>query len=476
MLSEIYVVVVVLVLFSLTIFVHELGHFLVARRLGLVVEVFSIGFGPAIWKRTRKGITYKIGIVPFGGYVALPQLDPSGMARIQGQNGADGVAYPPVTPGKKFLVSVAGSVGNILLAIALAWVVYLVAKPSDSGIAEHPVLGYVDTNSVAFATGLRAGDEILSVNGEEVGTWQQFLQLATLASNVSLSVRHGDDVVTRAMDTAKDEFGIRTIPGIESGAPSRVLTVEPGKSADRAGMQSGDVIKTFDGIRVGSNRHLVDLVAQRASQSVPVTVLRRGETVEMQVTPEFDPDMGRARIGIHFDTMGIQMDELAQRPPLEQIRHDASAIVRMLRALVTPREAKQAAEGIGGPPMILVTFWYVVKVSLLAALSFTRFLNVNLAIINLLPFPVLDGGHIMFALWEIVTRRRVHPRVADALVNVFAVVLIGLMIFLSFRDIGRLANIRRVLNRAADTNAVPASASTNGAGEAAEAAPAPAAR
>jgi regulator of sigma E protease len=400
------------------------------------------------------------------------------MARIQGQEGtAGGGAYPPVTPGKKFLVSVAGSIGNILLAVALAWVVFLLSKPSESGIAEHPILGYVDTNSAAFATGLRAGDEILSVNSESVGTWQEFLQLATLASNVTLAVRHEDAVITWSLDTAKDDFGIRTIPGIESGAPSRVLTVESGKSADRAGMQSGDVIKTFDGIRVGSNRHLVELVAQRPGRTVPVTVLRQGKTLEMQVTPELDPELGRARIGIHFDTMGIQMDELAQRPPLDQIRHDATAIVRMLRALVTPREARQAAEGIGGPPMILVTFWYVVKVSLLAALSFTRFLNVNLAIINLLPFPVLDGGHIMFAVWEIVTRRRVHPRVADALVNVFAVVLIGLMIFLSFRDIGRLANIRKVLSRAAATNAVPQhAAATNGAGASAEAAPAPAGR
>ena len=136
MLDGIYRIFLVLVLFGLSIFVHELGHFLLARRLGLVVQVFSIGLGPAIWRWRRGGITYKIGLIPFGGYVSLPQLDPAGMAAIQGKAGEGGneaplEAEPPLPwmpPWKKVVVSVAGAAGNIVLAFILAWAVYLVGR------------------------------------------------------------------------------------------------------------------------------------------------------------------------------------------------------------------------------------------------------------------------------------------------------------------------------------------------------------
>ena len=126
------------------------------------------------------------------------------------------------------------------------------------------------------------------------------------------------------------------------------------------------------------------------------------------------------------------------RRPLDQIRNDAAAIVRILKALVTPREARQAAGALGGPIMILTALWFSIQTSMLNAIGFLRFLNINLAILNLLPFPVLDGGHILFCAWEAVTRRKVHPRFVNVLVNVFAVLLIGVMLWISYRDLRQL--------------------------------------
>ena len=472
-LSNVYVVVMVAVLFSLSIFVHELGHFLLARWCGLVVDTFSIGFGPALWKRERNGITYKIGWIPFGGYVSLPQLDPSGMATVQGKpkdgetaEAAEPRVLPPVAAWRKIVVSVAGAAGNLGLAVLLAWAVYTFGRPVSGAAGGGPLLGFVDTNSVAYAAGLRAGDEVLTVNGEKVPTWQQFAELVALADSVTLNVRSGGQTHEVAVTTAKDQIGSRTIPGVEVGTVCRVMGVLAGRSAAEAGVEAGDIIREFDGVRVGSNRHLVELVDERAGQTVPMIVDRGGKTLQLMVSPRWDAKEKRALIGITFDIM--QFDEMVQHTPLEQLRYDATAIVRLLRALVTPKEAKRAAEGMGGPTMIVATLWVVVKISLLGALSFTRFLNVNLAILNLLPIPVLDGGHVIFSLWEGVTRRRPNPRVVNALVNAFAVLFIALFLFLTYRDIGRLVSIRRLLRDDVDTNAVPAQVSaTNGTPDAA---------
>ncbi|MDZ4198989.1 MAG: site-2 protease family protein, partial [Kiritimatiellia bacterium] len=167
----------IVLLFSLTIFVHELGHFLVARLCGLTVEAFSIGFGPALWQRKRGGTLYKIGALPFGGYVALPQLDPTGGAAAEPGK----PVLPPAPPGRRIAVSAAGAIFNLLFAFLLAWIVFLVGKPS----APHErrcVVGYVEEASEAWETGLRIGDEILRADGKPVSNWQDLLTQLTLSS------------------------------------------------------------------------------------------------------------------------------------------------------------------------------------------------------------------------------------------------------------------------------------------------------
>ena len=167
-LSNIGVGLLVLMLLGICIFVHELGHFLAARWCGMVIDTFSIGMGPAIWKRKRNGITYRIGWIPFGGYVALPQLDPTGMALIQGEPEAGASDKPSVTsdqakkeksrelpriaPWKKIVVSLAGGVGNLILAVIIAWLVFWLGKPAT--IAEtSSMVGYVEEGSAAWNQG-----------------------------------------------------------------------------------------------------------------------------------------------------------------------------------------------------------------------------------------------------------------------------------------------------------------------------------
>lgn len=442
-------VVVLAILFGITIFVHEFGHFITALRAKLVIDTFSIGFGPAIWKRRIHGILFKIGCIPVGGYVALPQLDPAGMERVQGDNATgEERVLPPASPGRRIWVSLAGAAGNMVLAAILAVVIWL--SPDAITYKGAPVLGAVEADSQAYAAGLREGDTILAVNGRTVGTWYDFsveLLLDGEKGTVNLAVESDGAARTVELPLVKDETtGLPTVPGLRrQPIPCVISAVSPDGSAREAGLRANDIVVEFDGIPVTGAADLVTLVRGRQDRTVPITVKRNGKSLTVDVTPRYNAEHDTALIGVQL--ADVIMPWMQERSPLAQLRSDAMGIVRLLKALVTPGESRQAAQGLGGPVMILATLWRAIQISMLNAVGFLRFLNVNLAILNLLPIPVLDGGHILFALWEAATRRKVNARFANALVNFFAVLLIGAILVLTFRDVDRFFGFRRMFRR-----------------------------
>jgi len=458
---------ILILLLGMTIFVHEFGHYLAARWLGLVVEVFSIGFGPSIWKKKIKGIVYKIGWIPFGGYVALPQLDPTGMSLIQegAENGSEDVKknkdgedqnegpvmkYPSVAPWKKIVVAFAGAAGNIILAVIIAWVVYLKGMPA--GPAERtPIAGYVDPECKAYQLGLRTGDRIITVNNVLVKNWREVVMEAALHKEVTVKAIGTNDGTekTITIPTEKGMLGEQTIAGVGGLNLCSVLSVEPGKSAEKAGIKGGDVIVGFAGGPVFSTEHFSEMIKQYKEQDIPIKVSRfvqgKREIVSLTVTPQYDEVTKRVRVGLMWNRAAVDADTVIKPLPSEQMKDHATAIFRVLKALTTPQQAKAAASAVGGPVAIIISYWYIVKTSIMLAIWFTGLLNVNLAILNLLPIPVLDGGHIMFSLWEMVTRRPAHPKVVNALVNVFVILFIMFAIFISYRDVDRLTPARRVI-------------------------------
>jgi regulator of sigma E protease len=482
-----YVVLVVALLFGLSIFVHEFGHYLAARLCGLVVETFSIGFGPALWKRKVNGITYKIGCIPVGGYVSLPQLDPSGMKTIQGAPDSEGEpsvklaetatdasasgSLPAVAPWKKIVVSLAGAAGNILFAGLLAWIVF--AFRGTLPLNENSTqIGDVLTTSPAYAQGLRPGDTILAVNGSRVTTWQEIMQMAALHDQVTFRVRPPDGGAERELTLTPvpdPVFGIPTLVGVEAGRVCQVNQVVEGSTADLAGIRPGDIIRTFDGSRIATGNQLIERVQAAEGRAAEITLLRDRELIELTVTPIRDEAVGIIRIGIVFDQRSADlMIETLTLTPFAQLKYDATAIVRILKALVTPRQAGKAARGMGGFVSIFAAFWIYTQAGILIALGFTRFLNVNLAILNLMPIPVLDGGHVVFSIWEWVTGRPIHEKVIGWLVNIFATLLILAMVLLTWQDISRWGRIHREVKAARataamETNAPAGEAGTNAA-------------
>ena len=353
-------IVACILLFSFAIFIHEFGHFVVAKWLGLRVDRFSIGFGPALWKKTVGDVEYRISAIPFGGYVSLPQLDPEGTRALEGGGDDDEPPMKEATPLVRIAVAFAGPFGNIVLAVVLAFV--LAAVPG-ARFGEMPAeIGDVLPDGPAAAGGMLPGDRVTSVNGHAVRTWTE--------------------------------------------------------------MQTE-----------------VQIAGQKAAEFV---VTRGGTNVTLSITAKRDEASGACFILALSTTNGVKAAAwMPERNPLKQLAWDAGQIVRILKALVTPKEAKSAAKALGGPVMIAEGLYTQVRRNGWDALGFLRFLDVNLAILNLLPIPVLDGGLILFALFELLFRRKPPRKLTDGLSMAFMWLFLALMVTLVWRDVTRSRRMHR---------------------------------
>ena len=327
--------------------------------------------------------------------------------------------------------------------------------------------------SASHAAGLREGDTILRVNDRLVHKWSDLRLEAAFHQEVTLLVRTvAGEERTLQIKTENGVLGEHQIPGIDGPDICMVMRVAEGMTAAKAGIQADDVIVKFNAQTVYSRGHLIELVRDsenRASEIVVKRPTKDGHTdVTLSVTPGRDEAANMIRIGIDFNLAAVEEGTIIRPRPMEQLRGHAMSIFRFLEALVTPKESKAATKAVGGPVAILVSYWYVVTTSPMLAIWFTGLLNVNLAILNLLPIPVLDGGHICFSLYEMVRRKPMNARFVNALVNAFAVLLISLILLITVRDVDRFTPAGRMVRglfgakKSVPEQAIPA-AVTNGA-------------
>ncbi len=442
-------VIVGIFLFSLAVFIHELGHFLVARWLGLRADVFSIGFGPALWKKQIGATEVRFSAIPFGGYVSLPQLDPEGMQKIQGDH-SEGEVIPPAAPWKRILVAVAGPAGNIVLALICACLIAWCSPPEATGAST--TIGYVAPETSAATAGLQVEDRILAVNGNAVRSWDDFRTECYLGGGTNAVVtltyeRAGQTFETQATLDEKlpakvDAYQISGL--MPSPCALGIVHVEENSPAAQANLQPGDAVLTVNGVPFNDAK----LLTQRTNPSADVilevkSIDPRAEKRTVTLTPTMMTVDGEARmmlgVGIGF-LQQRTFQWMAERGVWAQIGADASGVVRVLKALTKPKsegERGRAAKALGGPIMIFGLLIQMVQVGVWVSLGLLRLICVNLAILNLLPLPVLDGGHIVFALYAMITRREPNAKVVGYMTNAFAFLLLGLMGLLVFVDISR---------------------------------------
>jgi len=435
--DAIYPALLVLFFFGLTIFIHELGHFLMAKRCGMKIERFSVGFGPKIWGYTKDGIDYRVSWFPFGGYVALPQMSP--MDAIEGETKSTADDLPPISPGSKFLVAIAGPAMNIVLAVILASILWGAGMPTNLA-----VVGWVDSGSPEELAGIRPGDRIVQVNDQRIRTWTEFMEVVAFSREPTVRVvvqRSGEEKEFLLETKINEQFGVKMLDHLWPRGHPFAQRVFAGTPAERAGLRVGDQFVSIEGVPIYSSDQLRELIGKRVDQPTEVKV-RRGEAEQLLVVvPELNAEEKVGRMGVQ---LGDHMEIVRPGPtPAEQFEDILVSMGRMVRGLMHSKETGVSARSMNGPVGILAIWWYaIVSGGLRQGLHIAVLLNINLAIINLLPMPVLDGGHIVFAALEAIRRKPLSARLVHAASLTFAVLLITFMLYVTFFDIQRLASGR----------------------------------
>jgi regulator of sigma E protease len=429
----VYPALLVLLFFELTICAHEWGHFLMARKRGLIVERFSIfGFGPPIVRWHRNKVEYCICWIPFGAYVAIPQIAP--MEAIEGKSETKPEELPPASPADKILVSLAGPLLNLALAWLLACALWFFGTPANPS-----VVGWVERDSPEELSGIKPGDHIVQVNDQRVKTWGEMMEAVAFSRQptVQLHVERGAQKLVFDVETHLNEkFKIKTLDLYPRVRPF-AQNVIAGSPAARAGVRTNDRFVSIEGVPVYSREQMIALITKRADQPIKVKALRGGKMVTLTAVPEFDPGDKVARIGVK---LGEDLEIM--RPgatPLAQFQEVLGSMWRLAKALFHHKETGVGLNSVSGPVGISVFWWYaIVSGGVLMGVKIAVMLNLNLAIINIIPIPVLDGGHIVFSTIEAAIRRPLNPRFVQVSQTAFAALLIAFMLYITiFSDIRR---------------------------------------
>ena len=469
--SSAWSILMIAVFFGGSIFVHELGHFWVAKKRGVKVDRFSIGFGPAIFKWTGKdGVEYRLSWLPLGGYVALPQL--ADMRGLEGEPTGDVESLPSPSYTTRMLVFGAGAFMNVLFAFALATILWKVGLPTSADM-QRAKIGHVlpeielpdktKVPSPAAKAGLRTGDTILAIDGNAVGTWDEMRQMLFTGAGRTedgrpravLTVRRGEETLTLIAEPVLAGDERMRMLGVSPFERLKVGEVRAGSLAERAGLQVGDVMIALDDVPLGGGRDYV--AGLRADPAKPgrLVVERAGETVTLVVPPRADVQEP-ADLGVAFESDLI----LIHPTPWKQITDNVRMTFRTLWSLLH-RGSDVGISKLSGPIGIARVFHMTAQIDIRYVLWFTIIVNVNLAIFNLLPLPVLDGGHMLFATIGKLRGKALPHGFIHTAQTVFVAALLTMMLYVSFFDVRRWSRDARAeepAEEAPDPAASPASA------------------
>jgi regulator of sigma E protease len=426
-----------IVTLGVLVFVHEFGHFIAAKLFRMRVDRFSIGFPPRAFGKQIGETDYCVSWIPIGGYVKI-----AGM--IDESFDTDFLEKPPepwefrAKPiWQRMIVISAGVIMNIILAIAIFWGINYV---QGSVVRETTTVGYVTEKSASAQAGIQVGDKILSINGEPVSTWEDVYSdalVASLKEDVTFVMQRGGGertiVIPRSLlkETSNDPLGL-----VPDHTEMIIGSVDPGKPADKLGLKAGDVLLALNGRSIGLDQQMVkNIVESHAGKEI--TVEWRRDSVVMQGTTVPSSD---GRIGIIFGiryfgpVKHIHYTLLEALPRgVTQIGNVAVLFVQQIWQVITGKTP--FSQSVGGPIKIAQMATQSAELGWAAFLGFMALLSVSLAILNILPFPALDGGHLAFLVYEMVFRREVPVKVKMGLQRAGFVLLLVFMAFVLYNDI-----------------------------------------
>ena len=446
-----------IILLSVLVFVHEMGHLLAGLAVGIKAEAFSIGFGPIIFKKEIKGIDFRLSIIPFGGY-----------CKFKGEISEDGKTeegdFLNMSPLKRIIVYFAGPFFNYLFAFLLLAV--LVSLPSKIELYSPTVSVFKDGRymhsksgmTLAYEYGIQSGDTITAVNGRKVESDNDILKtindeaIQKAADKIVFTLdRNGEtlNVTIPSVEMLKALSGERAL-GLYFGDDLIIKNVLPDSAASEAGLMNGDKIVSINGINARNIADFRPIVMDNASQKITITVIRNGEEVTREAIPR---PVGSKTIGT-YGSLGVEFESTSMRvervPGIpfpqsipEAFKETGNYLVSYINGLKLLFTGKLSVrENLGGPVRIIQLSSQVISVDieyrLRTILSFTATISLILFIMNLLPLPVVDGGMIVFSFIELIMRRPIDRKVLTKIQTIGAAFLITLAIFITINDITQL--------------------------------------
>jgi regulator of sigma E protease len=427
------------IVLGILIFVHELGHFLVAKRSGVGVLKFSLGFGPKLVGVKRGETEYLLSALPLGGYVKMIGEDPND----QSAEAADPArSFSQKTVGTRARIILAGPLANFVLPVLIFWGIFtFVGQPYFL-----PIVGTPEPGSAAAQAELRAGDRVQVLDATRIERWSEVeaavqassgreLNLTILRDGRAFDVR----LAPRAVAT-RDIFGQDTQAwdvGLRPLISTRIGQVLAGQVAEQAGLRSGDSIVALNGTPVAEWEQLAKFIHGSPETPIRLTIEREGRRFDVTVTPR------RGEQGVGLIGIGPAPDSHYQRlDPFSALidggKETARLSVVIVQGFVKLIQGRISPKSIGGPILITQVAGEAVQRGPVQALQLTAFLSVNLAILNLLPIPILDGGHLLFSLIEWLRGKPVSLRKREIAQQVGLVLLVGLMVFAFYNDIFRI--------------------------------------
>ncbi len=434
------------------VFIHEFGHFIAAKKQGIGVEKFSIGFGPKLFGWTRGETTYMVSLLPFGGYVKLHGEDPE----EEGAKGKDSYSARPIW--QRSLVVFAGPAMNLVLALVLMPIIFMLGRYEPVFLDQKPVVVGVRKDSPAEKISLKKGDQILSVEGKTFEKWKDLLDYIILHADqsVEMKVGRGEEILTKkvvigkSLETHAGFLGVE--PGYFIGNEPIVDEVSPDSPAQASGFKSGDEILQIDSVPVESWTDMSDKVSASGGKKLALTVRRSGKILTIFLVPRYDEGMKKWLIGVKKDTEKRGNTFIKKKYGFgEAIVHGtqenlklAGLTLSVLGRLVT---ANLSYKALGGPIRIAQASAMAARSGLSDFLYFLCFLSIQLGVLNLLPFPVLDGGHLLFFGIETIQKKPVSAKVRGWAEQVGFVLLITLMVLVTLNDVQNLWNISQLLEK-----------------------------
>ena len=444
-------------LFALCVLIvfHELGHYWVARLCNVKVLRFSLGMGKVLFSR-RFGADqteWVISAIPLGGYVKMLDVREQGGEQGSGQD-SDPAAldltreFTHQSVWKRIAIVVAGPFANFLLAIVLFVVLFMAGVPEPTTKLSQP-----PATSLAYQLGLRGNDLVTAVNGKPVQLWSEMrwalLQIAIEKQPATLTVKSDGTTETSQIVLPLAQLSGQDIEGdflnklgLDLALSTQLGDLMPDSPALRAGLKQGDVVISIDGKAIADSRDLVDIVRAAPNKALNFKVRRSGAMLEFLVTPVAEMTdqglVGKLRVAVRFAPEMVEhRDSLFEAIP-KSVQRTWSTSMLTLKMLGKMIVGEASLKNISGPLTIASYAGQSAKSGVLAYISFLAFISISLGVMNLLPIPVLDGGHLLYYSLEVLTGRPVSPRLWEMSQRAGLAVLLLLMVVAFFNDIVRL--------------------------------------